>query len=118
MSYTKQAQKFCRACKRKTLHIASVKQESMGCGFVLGNLILCVITFGLWIPIFMLALGLGMFSNSAAPLSAKFYCHDCGRRFTPGNAFGALILFAAIVWWFIWKNDLGPSIVKTWHSWQ
>lgn len=76
----KQKRKYCRECRKKTLHVATIKKQDLGCGFIVGNLFLCVITLGLWIPIFLLVLGLGLFGNSLAPLGAKFHCQICGRK--------------------------------------
>jgi len=77
---TKQKRKYCKDCKKSTLHMATIKKQDMGCGFVVGNLFLCVITLGLWIPIFVLVFGVGIFSNSLAPMGAKYLCQACGRR--------------------------------------
>lgn len=77
---TKQKRKKCRECGRKTLHVAHIRHTDMGCGFVVGNLFLSVITLGLWLPIFVLIFGLGVFGNALAPLSAKYHCQVCGRR--------------------------------------
>jgi len=76
----KQKQKWCKACQRKTLHVATIKTQDMGCGFIFGNLFLCLITFGLWIPIFILIFGMGIFGNSLSPLGAKYLCQVSGRR--------------------------------------
>lgn len=76
----KQASKFCRRCQRDTLHIAQAKKQEMGCGFIVGNLFLCFITLGLWIPVFMLLLGLGVFGNAVSPLAAKYHCQACGTQ--------------------------------------
>lgn len=80
MNETKQTHRYCSGCKRKTLHMATVKKQDLGCGFIGGNLFLCVITLGLWIPVFILILGLGVFGNSVSPLGAKFHCQTCGRQ--------------------------------------
>lgn len=77
---TKQKRKKCRECGRKTLHVAHVRHTNMGAGFIAGNLILCLITLGIWLPIFALLLGLGILNNSLAPLAAKYHCQICGRR--------------------------------------
>jgi hypothetical protein len=79
VSEVKQKRKYCRECKRKTLHVATFEKQNLGCGFVVGNLFLCVITLGLWLPIFILMLGLGTFSNALAPFGAKYHCQVCGR---------------------------------------
>lgn len=79
MSDIRQKQKKCRTCKALTLHVATLKKMDMGCGFVAGNLFLCVITVGLWLPIFIFILGVGMFGNSLAPFGAKYRCQVCGR---------------------------------------
>ena len=76
----KQKQKWCDACQRKTLHVATVKRPDLGCGFMAANLFLCVITVGLWIPVFLIVLGLGLFGDAFAPLGAKYLCQVCGRR--------------------------------------
>ena len=76
----KQKQKWCATCGLKTLHVATIKTQDMGCGFIVGNLFLCLITFGLWVPIFILVLGMGMFGNSLSPLGANYLCQGCGRR--------------------------------------
>ena len=77
---TKQNQRDCKSCKRSTLHVATIQKQDLGCGFVLGNLILCVFTLGLWIPIFILILGMGIFGNSLAPLVAQYHCQVCGVK--------------------------------------
>ena len=76
----KQKQKWCPTCGRKTLHVATVKTQDMGCGFIFINLLLCLVTFGLWIPIFILIIGMGSFGNSISPWGAKYLCQGCGRR--------------------------------------
>ena len=80
MAEIKQAQRMCRACGRKTLHVATIKKQDMGCGFVVGNLFLCVITLGIWIPFFVLIMGLGIFGNSLAGFGGKYLCQVCGRK--------------------------------------
>jgi len=79
MTQIKQKRKRCRDCKRKTLHVATIERQNLGCGFIAGNLFLCLITLGLWLPIFLLVWGLGMLGNSMAPLGAKYHCQVCGR---------------------------------------
>lgn len=76
----KQKRKKCRDCGKKTLHVALVKKTDMGCGFIVGNIFLSVITLGLWIPIFLLVFGLGTFANALAPWAAKYHCQICGRK--------------------------------------
>ena len=76
----KQCQRYCRSCERKTLHVATVKTIDMGCGFWALNLLACVVTFGLWLPVFVLILGVGACGNSFAPLGAKYLCQICGRK--------------------------------------
>jgi len=80
MSNIKQKRKRCRTCKEKTLHVATIKKLDMGCGFIVGNLFLCLITVGIWVPIFIFILGLGMLNNSLAPMNAKYLCQKCGSR--------------------------------------
>ena len=77
MIETKQKQKYCKDYGRKTLHVSMVKKMDMGCGFIFANLILCVVTLGIWIPIFLLVVGLGTFSNAFS--FAKYRCQGCGR---------------------------------------
>ena len=77
---TKQKHRKCRACGRKTLHVAIVKQRNMGCGFWAMHAFLTLITFGFWIPIFLIMFGLSMISNTLSPLGAKYLCQVCGRR--------------------------------------
>ena len=76
----KQKQKWCPTCGRKTLHVATVQTIDMGCGFWVINLLVCVVTLGLWLPVLIFVVGLGAFGNSLAPLGAKYLCQVCGRR--------------------------------------
>jgi len=80
MNSIKQKRKYCKECQKKTLHIATIKKQDLGCGFIVGNLFLCIITLGLWIPFFMLALGAGSLSNELTPLNARYHCQICGCK--------------------------------------
>lgn len=77
---TKQKQKHCKTCNRKTLHVATITTHDVGCGFIAGNLLLCVVTLGIWFPFAVLLFGLCVFGNSIGPLGAKYLCQVCGRR--------------------------------------
>ena len=74
----KQSHRYCRTCGRKTLHVSMVKKIDTGCGFQFMNLILSVVTFGLWIPIWILLIGLSAFSGVVA--TAPYLCQSCGRK--------------------------------------
>lgn len=76
----KQKQKWCKGCRANRLHVASVNKQDMGCGFVCANLLLSVITLGLWLPVFILILSLGLFGNSISSLAPKYHCQMCGRK--------------------------------------
>jgi hypothetical protein len=80
MNESKQKQAYCKQCGRKTLHVAIIKKQDLGCGFIAGNIFLTIITLGLWLPIFILILGLVVFGNSLAPFGAKYHCQVCGRK--------------------------------------
>ena len=72
--------KRCRRCKARTKHERDIEKKlDMGCGFMLGNFVLCVITLGLWLPFFLLLLGLGMINNGLAPMNVRYRCVQCGR---------------------------------------
>ena len=75
---TKQKQAWCKSCQRKTLHVATIQTQDMGCGFIAGNLFLCIVTVGLWVPIFLVIYGLGICAN-AMP-KTKYLCQVCGRQ--------------------------------------
>ena len=74
----RQKQRWCKTCGRKTLHVATIKKQDLGCGFFAGHLFLSVVTFGIWIPIALLSLGLGIFGNSVS--RARYLCQVCGRK--------------------------------------
>ena len=74
----KQKQRYCKNCRAKTLHVATIKRPDLGCGFHMANLFLSVITFGLWIPIWIFATGLGMTGQVIA--TAPYLCQRCGRK--------------------------------------
>lgn len=76
---TKQKQKYCPACQRSTLHVATIQTVGMG-GFAGLNLVLSVITCGLWIPVAVFLIGLAAMADAFAPLTAKYLCQQCGRR--------------------------------------
>lgn len=74
----KQSHRYCRTCGRKTLHVAVVKTTDTGCGFHFANLILSVVTFGLWVPVWILITGLAAFSSVIA--TAPYLCQNCGQK--------------------------------------
>ena len=104
-TFQKQAQKLCKNCGHRTLHVAIVKQESQGCSGVLVHLILCVVTLGIWIPIWLLVSGLGMINNAASPMGATWRCQQCGTD--PNRAHmlrGFAFIFIAIVVYFVGRQ--------------
>lgn len=61
----KKSLRYCKDCGKKTLHAAKVEKQRLGCGFwgcafVAGNLFLCLITCGLWIPFLWLIPEVGL----------------------------------------------------------
>jgi hypothetical protein len=60
-----QKQKYCKDCKRNTLHVRQRTTEMWGC-------LLTLLTAGLWIPIWILISLFGTMSG--------YRCQVCGRK--------------------------------------
>lgn len=67
-----QKSKYCRRCKSKTLHVKS-QPKKVGCG---AHVLLTLVTCGLWVPIAVLLMGLGIWADLFAP----YHCQACGKR--------------------------------------
>jgi hypothetical protein len=74
-SEIQQQQKWCRSCRRYTLHQATVKQIETVAGQLSCGIFMCIITLGLWLPILLI----GMIQAMRGKLS-KWHCQQCGRR--------------------------------------
>lgn len=64
--------RWCKACERKTLHVKGTAPKQSGCG----NVMLCILTCGLWIPFAILFYGI----ESLGSIFAPYHCQQCGRK--------------------------------------
>lgn len=60
-----QAQRYCRLCNMRTLHVRTTLGSGWGC-------LLTVLTVGLFLPVWLL-IGIG------EALVTKWHCQNCGR---------------------------------------
>ena len=93
-----QTQKHCTVCQRPTLHAKT--EQPLGCGF---QLLLTVLTLGLWLPLALLMIG----GKSIANATAGYRCQVCGAGaaearqheaatgFSAGRVLGLLFAFVA-----------------------
>lgn len=69
----------CRKCRQKTRFERDAEApeiKGFGC---LGHAVLCVLTLGLWLPVALILVGLGMIGNSARTVGVRYRCTGCGR---------------------------------------
>jgi hypothetical protein len=77
----KKKQRYCGECDRNTLHQATIEKANIGCAGIAVHLVLCVVTCGLWLPVFLTILYLGDFRKTLVSLLPKYHCQVCGRRY-------------------------------------